>query len=218
MRTWGWPAGLVTGLPFPGGVRQDGCVRHATAVRRVRMIVDACQLAQDLWRVEPALVGAYVFGDVLEGAAEVPAVQMAFVLDLPAEDLAWFSRPPSCAGLQRLLEVDKAPMLWFWRSSRLPVANHYIQRPLRVWTPAGPDAAALDALAEGRAEGLREPAPTAEQASEQRAVELAVSLAHLRRVESGYWERDWRFAHRGNGVYPENHLWEAVSGYLDLLK
>ncbi|MFC5000687.1 hypothetical protein ACFPIJ_22965 [Dactylosporangium cerinum] len=45
-----------------------------------------------------------------------------------------------------------------------------------------------------------------------------MSLAHLRRVEAGYWERDWRFAHRDNGVYPENHLWEAVSGYLDLLK
>ncbi|GAB3867542.1 hypothetical protein GCM10027610_122300 [Dactylosporangium cerinum] len=76
----------------------------------------------------------------------------------------------------------------------------------------------MDALAEGTAEDLREPAPTAEQAREQLAAEQAVSLAHLRRVEAGYWERDWRFAHRDNGVYPENHLWEAVSGYLDLLK
>jgi hypothetical protein len=97
------------------------------------------------------------------------------------------------------------------------VANSYIERPLRVWSVDGPDSAALEALTQGEAEGLREPPPAAERAREQRAAELAVSLAHLRRIEAGYWERDWRSAHRGNGVHPENHLWEAVSGYLDLL-
>ncbi len=61
------------------------------------------------------------------------------------------------------------------------------------------------------------PAPTAAQQHEQLTHELAASLAHMRRVEAGFWERDWRSAHRGSAVYPENHLWDAVHGYLDLL-
>jgi hypothetical protein len=44
------------------------------------------------------------------------------------------------------------------------------------------------------------------------------SLAHLRRVEAGYWDRGWRNTHRGSGIYPENHLWDAVHGYLDLIE
>jgi hypothetical protein len=49
------------------------------------------------------------------------------------------------------------------------------------------------------------------------SVELAESLSHLRGVEADFWERDWRSAHKGSGSYPENHLWNAVHGYLDLL-
>lgn len=42
-------------------------------------------------------------------------------------------------------------------------------------------------------------------------------LGDLPRVTADYWERDWRREHRGNRRYPENELWEAVNGYLDLL-
>jgi hypothetical protein len=52
----------------------------------------------------------------------------------------------------------------------------------------------------------------------RRAADLALSLAHLRWVEAGYWDRDWRNSHRGSGVYPENHLWDAVHGHLDLIE
>ena len=31
------------------------------------------------------------------------------------------------------------------------------------------------------------------------------------------WERIWRSANRGLGIYPERHLWNAVHGYLSLL-
>jgi hypothetical protein len=61
------------------------------------------------------------------------------------------------------------------------------------------------------------PAPTDDELREQVADELAVSLTHLRRVESQFWEGGWRTDHKGQGTYPENHLWEAVHGYLDLL-
>jgi hypothetical protein len=47
--------------------------------------------------------------------------------------------------------------------------------------------------------------------------ELAASLAHLQRVDAAYWEREWRRDHKGLGIYPEDHLWRATHGYLDLL-
>lgn len=47
--------------------------------------------------------------------------------------------------------------------------------------------------------------------------ELEASLAHLRFVRDAYWQRNWRRANRGLGLYPEDHLWNAVHGYLDLL-
>jgi hypothetical protein len=48
-------------------------------------------------------------------------------------------------------------------------------------------------------------------------VELAASLAHLQRVDAAYWEQEWRRERKGLGVHPEDHLWRATHGYLDLL-
>jgi hypothetical protein len=192
-------------------------VRHQTAVRRLRIVVQRCQQASGLWDEEPFLIGVYAFGAVLQPHTDVPVLQMAFVLNLPADELTWYAKPQSCIGLPQLLEIDKAPVEWYWRPAVWPVANHLIRRPLRVWSLDGPEAPALDALERGEVEHLRMPAPTPEQQHEQLTAELAASLAHLRRVEAAFWERDWRSAHRGSGVYPEHHLWDAVHGYLDLL-
>lgn len=51
---------------------------------------------------------------------------------------------------------------------------------------------------------------------EQVAGELAAALGRLRGVRDSYWDQQWRREHRGFGRYPENELWEAVEGYLDL--
>jgi hypothetical protein len=52
----------------------------------------------------------------------------------------------------------------------------------------------------------------------QRTVtELDRALGRLRDIHQTYWDRDWRRAHRRNGRYPENDLWDAVDGYLDIL-
>ena len=90
-------------------------------------------------------------------------------------------------------------------------ANHAIRRPLRLWSlDGGPDAAAPDALARGGAYGPRLPEPSPADLREQ----LAASRTHLRTVEASYWERGWRSANPGLGIYPEYHLWNAVHGYL----
>jgi hypothetical protein len=192
-------------------------MRHETAVRRLRTIAARCQHASGLRDDEPFLVGAYAFGAVLDARTDVDAVQVAFVLDLPPGELTWCAQPQSCVGLPHLLEIDKAPVEWYWRPALRPVSNHLIDRPLQIWSIDGPDTIALDALERGHAEPLRLPAPSEAEFREQLLEELAASLAHMQRVEAVYWERDWRNTHRGYGVYPENHLWDAVHGYLDLL-
>jgi hypothetical protein len=211
----------MDGANQPGGEsaprRQNNRMHYETAVRRLRTIADRCQQASGLWDDEPFLVGAYAFGAVLDARPDVAVVQMAFTLNLPLDDLTWWAQPQSCAGLPTLLEIDKAPVEWYWRPALWPVSNHFIHRPLRIWSLGGPDTTALDALERRDAESLRLPAATDADAGEQLTVELDASLAHLRRTEAGYWKRDWRGAHRGAGVYPENHLWNAIHGYLDLL-
>lgn len=98
-----------------------------------------------------------------------------------------------------------------------PVWNHQIRGPVRFWSLDGPDESVLRALAERRHTDL--PRITADQTElrEQTAAELASALARLRAAHGSYWERDWRREHRGNGRYPEHHLWDTVHGYLDLL-
>jgi hypothetical protein len=203
--------------PRTGRERQNVGVRHETAVRRLRRVAERCQWVGGLGE-DRSLLGAYAFGAVLDSRADLPVVQMAFVLDLPAEELTWGARPQSCVGLMHLLEIDKSPVAWDLRPAAWPVTNHAIRRPLQVWSlDGGPDVAALDALARGDAEALRLSEPAPADLRDQLAAELAASRNHLRVVEAAYWERDWRFAHRGLGVYPEHHLWDAVHGYLDLL-
>jgi hypothetical protein len=46
---------------------------------------------------------------------------------------------------------------------------------------------------------------------------MDAALAVLREIRDRYWDRDWRREHRAYGRYPENELWNAVEGYLDLL-
>ena len=47
--------------------------------------------------------------------------------------------------------------------------------------------------------------------------DLDAALAHLREVRDKYWDHDWRREHRGDGRHPENELWDAVQGFLDLV-
>ena len=107
-----------------------------------------------VWFDEPFLIGAYAFGTILEPGADMEWVQVALVVDLPADELPWCTVPPSCAGLSRVLELGKAPVNWFLRPSVWPIANHLIRRPLRIWSlENGVDEVALDALAKGEAAG-----------------------------------------------------------------
>lgn len=84
-------------------------MRYETGVRRLRTIAARCHRVAVLWEEEPLLLAAYAFGAVLDAHADLDVVQVAFVLDLPPEELPWCAEPESCIGLAQLLEIDKAP-------------------------------------------------------------------------------------------------------------
>ncbi len=190
-------------------------MRYATAVRRLRTIAEACDRTNRIWD-EPVLIGAYVFGGVLDGAEEVPYVQVAFVIDRPAEEVTWWAEPPHGRGIAQLLDLEKAPVEWFWRPAVWPVWNHMIRGPVRFWSPAGPDDDALAALEQRRFVELDRLIPTPHEEMAQLEAELDACLTHLREVDDHYWDREWRADHKGLSLYPEHHLWRAVHGYLDL--
>lgn len=69
-------------------------MRRDSAVRRLAAVAEDCQRVsgpQD--GKAPVLTAAYAFTDPVDGAAELPVVQVAFVLNLPAEELTWCAEP-----------------------------------------------------------------------------------------------------------------------------
>lgn len=195
-------------------------MRHNTAVRRLRTIAEDCDKLGSLLDREGGLVAVYAFGPILESPGEdLDAVNIVLVLGLPATELPWGVETPGCSSLAHLLRLDKSPVLRRWRPAERPVTNHEIRRPLLIWSREdGVQTAALDALSERRPEPFRLAEADADALAEQLLHELEASTAHLREVRDRYWDDiDWRRAHRGYGRYPEDQLWQAVDGYLDLL-
>jgi hypothetical protein len=198
-------------------------MRHATAVRRLRTIAERCQQVCGLWDDDSGLMAVHAFGRVLDPAGErrgsLEVVQIALVVQEDPEQVAWCVRPPQYAGLGYVLELEKAPVDWYFRPAALPVGNHVIVRPLQIWDRrTGVAERALAALAAGTAEPLRARAPRPDVLHRQLTEELATALTHLEGVRDGYWQRDWRSRHESVATFPEHHLWDAVNGYLELLQ
>ena len=189
-------------------------MRYRRGVEKLRILADACQ---ELPGEEPLLCEAYVFGELLDGADPLDCVEIALVVDLPAAEVPWESRPRATEWVAHTLRLDKGGFVYFWRSRHEPVWNHSIRGPVRFWSLDGPDEDVLRALAERRLDELPRLTPDPDEVRERVTTELDTALARLREVRRNYWERDWRREHRGNYRYPENELWEAVDGYLDLL-
>lgn len=195
-------------------------MHHNTAVRRLRTIAEDCDKIGSMFDCEDGLVAVYVFGPVLDQPdKDHDAVHVALVMGLPADELPWSVETPGCTSLAHLLRLDKAPVLRRWRPAEWPVANHEIRRPMPIWSRQnGVQTAALDALAGRRAEPFRLTDADDDKLAEQISRELEMSTEHLRAVRDRYWDDvDWRRSQRRDGRYPEDHLWQAVDGYLDLL-
>jgi hypothetical protein len=193
-------------------------MRYRRAVEKLRILADACQHTTR-WppEDEPFLREAYVFGEMLDGDDPVDHIKLALVLNLPSAEVPWESEPQGAGWLVRELRLDKGGFVYRWRSRHDPVWNHVIRDPVRFWSLDGPDEDVLRALAERRFSDLPRVTAQPDELRAHTADALATALARLREVHANYWEPDWRRENRGDYRYPENALWEAVDGYLDLL-
>jgi len=139
------------------------------------------------------------------------------VISLPPEEVPWNSSPHGTEWLADSLRLSKGGYECWWRSHLDPVWNHYIQGPIRIWSRAGTDEAALDALAERRFADLCRLIPDPVDQRLQLRDDADGALRRLREVYGRYWDQAWRHEHKGLGRYPEHELREAVGGYLDIL-
>ncbi|MGH8885348.1 MAG: DUF7711 family protein [Egibacteraceae bacterium] len=189
-------------------------MRYATAVGHLRRVADACQKLFT-FHEDPLCVGAYVYGELLEGPDRLECASVAFALGRSPEEVPSGFEPREMLGFMEVSGLVKIPLRWCCRSAAGPLADHEIHGPVRFWSPAGVDEEVLRALAERRFDDVvREPDPDPAQAD----ADLARALAHLHAVVDSFWEPDWRRAHMGGGVYPEQHLWNAARRCLDLLE
>lgn len=191
-------------------------MKRSTAISRLADV--AAELERSKLWPGPAVVAGYIFGGILQPVGEVERVQIALAVDEPAQDVPWMSHPRELEALASLLRFDKLPMAWWWRPASWPIWNHEISRAVCFWSAtAGLDQEVLDAQTAGRIDQLQfvEPAD-GEQLVEQLIRERDVGRHHVTRAVAGFYDRDWRHEHTGDGVYPGDHLWWATAGYLDL--
>ena len=161
---------------------------------------------------------AYVYGSLLDVEAELDHVSLAFVVNEPATSVPWMSRSPHLEALAALVRFPKLRLSWCWRPAEWPVWNHEIDRAVLVWTvEGGREEEAILALTSGDFEGVTMAAPkNRDELVAQLRVERDVGRRHLASVLDSFYDADWRRAHRNEDVRPEDHLWWASAGYLEL--
>ena len=192
-------------------------MKYSTAVGRLRAVAaDLDRLAgfdEDFFLDE-----AWIFGELLDGPNQLEVVSLALVVDLPAEEVTWLARPAPAEALASFLRFDKYPLRWFWRPTVWPVWIHVIARAVRFWSKGGgTDTVALEALTDRRFNALTIVAPPDGEARRgQLLIDYEAARLHLREVVDRYEDPGWRREHKGFGVYPEDHLWWAAKGFLEL--
>jgi hypothetical protein len=196
-------------------------VRYATAIDHLRLVADAC--AEEAQRPaaggmsHPYVRAAYAFGEILDVPDEPDGTEVALVVDTGVDELPWGVEPPRLHAFVRAYRIDRYPIRWFPRPRDLPVADHRIVRPVRLWDlEHGIHEVAFEALRSGRPEDVRLPAPPAAELRTALERHLAVTRDALGEVVDRYWDHDWRREHSGGGRYPEHTLWDLAWGVRDL--
>ncbi len=191
-------------------------MKYSTAVRRLGSVADGLSMIDGVDALE--VTDAYVFGELLDGPESLDVVSVAFVVDLPVDEVPWRSRSVVLEALASLMRLDKVPVERVWRPAGWPVWNHAIVRAVRFWSRSdGTDADVLALLGEHRFDDLAYVGPPSrERYLEQLRIEKAAARRHLRQVLDRYHDRDWQRAHRSYAMYPEDHLWWAAEAFTDL--
>jgi hypothetical protein len=164
------------------------------------------------------VIDAYVFGGLLDGPESLDVVSVAFVVDLPVEEVPWRARSAALEALASLMRLDKVPVERVWRPADWPVWNHVIVGAVRFWSRAdGIDEDVMALLTHQRFGDLTGVGPpNRERYLEQLRVERNASRRHLHHVLDRYHDREWQRAHRSYTMYPEDHLWWAADAFVEL--
>lgn len=156
-----------------------------------------------------------VVGEVLATPRDVNVLTVALCLDLPVDEVAWWSEPRGTRHAAEATRLSKNPVHTWWRSAHAPVWNHRVDRPALVWDQI--DGVAVDTVAairEGSGESVRQPAPSRDQLRARLDDELDVSLRALRATTAAYDARRWS---PGRLEPIADDLWRASDGYPDVL-
>ncbi len=191
-------------------------MRYSTAVRRLRSVAEGLSAVDRVDALE--VIDAYVFGGLLDGPESLDVVSVAFVVDLPVEEVPWRARSAALEALASLMRLDKVPVERVWRPADWPVWNHVIVGAVRFWSRAdGIDEDVMALLTQQRFGDLTGVGPpNRERYLEQLRVERDASRRHLHHVLDRYHDREWQRAHRSYTMYPEDHLWWAADAFVEL--
>jgi hypothetical protein len=156
----------------------------------------------------------WAVGDILGPQRDLDWVTVAICVDLPPDDVAWWTEPKGAQHWENAARLAKNPILAWWRSAHAPVWNHRIVRPALVWDADGVREDVLSALRDGRAESVRTDAPSEAELAARLQDELALSRKALAAATAEYDQRRW-----GPGKLEPyaDALWRASDGYLDVL-
>jgi hypothetical protein len=196
---------------------EDSPMKWERAVHHVESLVKSCaDLATRPSSIFPLRVKQlWAVGDVLGPPRDLDTVTVALGVDLPVDEVPWWSEPPGAQHWANATRLATNPVLPWWRSVHAPVWNHRIDRPALVWDDAGGVREdVLAALREGHGQSVRLAAPTPDVLQARLDDELDVSLRALRERTRVYDER--RFS-PGKLEPVADALWRVGNGYLDVL-
>ena len=96
-------------------------MRYKRAVEKLRVLAEACERVKMFWfDTEPFLKAVYAFGEVVDGADPLDAVQVAVAINLSPEEVPWESSPEGTDWLANELRLSKGGFLYFWWAAGRP--------------------------------------------------------------------------------------------------
>ena len=212
-----WRSGRGTGRDDRSGDMPCGfgIVKRSTAIRNLVTVAEAADHHAATAGLEWPLHQMWVAGEILDGPATLEVVSVILGLDVPAAELPWLALHPAEQVVADQLRLPKLPIRRYARPIAEPIWNPAFRRVARFWdVTTGLDQHTVEALESGDPVPAVEPTP--DEYARQMTKELTRCRAHLDAVLDSFWEPAWRKAHRGGGIYPEDHLWRAAQAVRDL--
>src|SRR5262245_8917060 len=102
-------------------------VKWSRAIAHLEGLTESCaKMAGMADLVDFAVTHLWAVGDILGPPKDLEWVTVALGVDLPVEDVPWWSEPRGSQWWANAARLNKNPVLAWWRSAHAPVWNHRI--------------------------------------------------------------------------------------------